>query len=80
MAHLLRPGATLLLDDINFHLRLAPGWESFFSDRSDRELDTEQVRMVWDLLVRTHPDFTDFRLTQDGRLGWARKRKRRFWG
>ncbi len=79
VAKLLKPGGTLVLDDVNFHLRQVPNWADFFANRSDRELDTEQIRMVWDLLVRQHRDFEAFRLTQEGRVGWARKKKRRFW-
>jgi hypothetical protein len=30
--------------------------------------------MVFDLLVRQHPDFTDFKITHNGRIGWARKK------
>ena len=80
VAKLLKPGGALVVDDVNFHLRQIPNWRDSFGNRSDRELDTEQIRMVWELLVRQHPDFEDFRLRQDGRLGWARRRKQRFWG
>jgi hypothetical protein len=48
----------------------------------ERQRKTPQVRKVFELLVRTHPDHTDFR--DEGGWGWARKRcgaaLPRWWG
>jgi predicted O-methyltransferase YrrM len=71
---LLRPGAWMMVDDLNFKLRgCHPGWEATYSDRSEEELDTAQVGMVFDLLVKTHPDLEHFMLSNGGHIGWARK-------
>jgi len=74
IAKLLKPGGWIILDDINFNLRMIPNWQDCFSSYTDRELDTYQIKMVYDLLVRQHPDFTDFKITHNGRIGWARKK------
>jgi predicted O-methyltransferase YrrM len=72
MTRLLRPGAWIMLDDLNFKLRgCHPGWDA--GNRSDEELDTPQVGLVFDLLVKTHPDLERFMLSNDGHIGWARK-------
>lgn len=59
---LLRPGGTILFDD----LRWRPGEEA---DPEDREVDG--VAEVWDLLVATHPRYGE--LVTDGDWGWATK-------
>lgn len=73
-AQLLKPGGWLVLDDLNYRFRDQPQWETTHPHLTNRELDTYQMTLVYDLFVRTHPDFTDFRVTHDGRLGWARKK------
>jgi predicted O-methyltransferase YrrM len=74
VAKLLRPGAWLVLDDLDFKLReCQPGWRSVFADRSDRELDAYQLDWVFNLVLRQHPDFGDFTVSDGGRTGWARK-------
>jgi predicted O-methyltransferase YrrM len=74
VAKLLKPGAWIAVDDINFKLRMIPNWQESHGDRSDRELDAFQMKMVFDLVVRQHPDFTNFKITHEGRVGWAQKR------
>jgi len=66
---LLKPGGWIVLDDINFFLRSMSFWRETHGHLSDRELDTCQIGMVYDLVVRQHPDLTNFRLSQNGRLG-----------
>jgi predicted O-methyltransferase YrrM len=74
VAKLLRPGAWMMVDDLNFILRgCHDGWEASYGNRSDEELDTPQVGMAFDLLARTHPDLEHFVLTNSGHIGWARK-------
>jgi predicted O-methyltransferase YrrM len=71
---LLRPGAWMMVDDLNFKLRgCHPGWERAYGHKSAEELDTRQVGMVYELLVRTHPDLEHFMLSNSGHIGWARK-------
>ncbi len=75
VAKLLRPGAWLAMDDLDFRLRgCQPNWENVFKDRSEKELDTYQLDRVFNLVVRQHPDFTDFGLSDSCRTGWARKK------
>lgn len=73
VAKLLKPGAWVVLDDLNFYLRSMSFWRETHGHLSDRELDTCQIGMVWDYLVKQRPDFTDFRITDNGRVGWTRK-------
>jgi len=74
VAKLLRPGAWLILDDLDFKLRgCQPGWETVFAGRSDKELDTCQVGQVFNLVLRQHPGFADFIVTDGGRTGWGRR-------
>lgn len=75
-SHMLKRGGMFVLDDLNFHLRQVPDWHKAFGDRSARELDTAQVKLVWDLLVTKSQAFHRFRITCDGRVGWAQKRTR----
>jgi SAM-dependent methyltransferase len=70
---LLKPGGWLVLDDLNFNLRSMPLWRQTHGHLSDRELDACQIGMVWNLVVRQHPDMEGFRETEGGRIGWARK-------
>jgi predicted O-methyltransferase YrrM len=59
---LLRPGGTILFDD----LRWRPGDDA---DPEDRAVDG--MAEVWDLLVATHPRYGE--LVTDGDWGWATK-------
>jgi hypothetical protein len=71
---LLRPGAWMMVDDLNLRLRgCHDGWEASYGDRSDEELDTPQVGMAFDLLAKAHPDLEHFMLSNSGHIGWARK-------
>jgi len=74
IAKLLNPGAWIALDDINFNLGMIPDWRETHPNYTDREINTMQIGMVYDLIVRQHPDFTDFNITHAGRIGWAKKK------
>ncbi len=74
IAKLLKPGAWIAVDDLDFNLRMIPNWKESHGNHTDRELDDFQMRKVFDLVVRQHPDFTDFKVTHNGRIGWARKK------
>ena len=76
MAKLLKPGGWILLDDVKFFLRSMPNWQDLFANKSNRELDACQVGMIYDLVVRQHPDFCDFFISLGGRFGWPRKKVR----
>jgi predicted O-methyltransferase YrrM len=74
---LLRPGGWLLLDDLDWSYK---AYEQSLgivpSDKmhalSERERVEPHVRSVFELLVKQHPSFTEFR-EHDGAWGWARK-------
>jgi len=75
LAKLLRPGAWLAMDDLDFRLRgCEPNWQTVFASRSQKELDTFQLDRVFNLIVRQHPDYTECALAGAGRTGWARKK------
>ena len=73
---LLRPGAWLLLDDLDWTFG---EWRDDAFDTelvtyrfSEDELRDPHVRAVWDVVVKQHPSFTELREV-DGWWGWARK-------
>ena len=74
LAKLLKPDGWIAIDDINFCLRMIPNWQESHGTHTDRELDTFQMKMVYELVVQQHPDFCGFHLTHEGRIGWARKK------
>jgi predicted O-methyltransferase YrrM len=77
---LLRPGGWLLLDDLDWtYERWLAEWlpDAGTDPRaayplSDAERREPGIRAVFDLIVRQHPSFTEFR-EEDGRRAWARK-------
>jgi len=75
IAKLLKPGGWIAFDDINFCFNMMPNVEQTqYAKYSDKERETFQLKMVYDLVVRPHPDFRDFKITDEGRIGWARKK------
>mgnify|MGYP001295891211 CR=1 FL=1 len=69
---LLKPGGWMVLDDLNFSLR-SLDWRAEYRDRSDRELDSFQIKMIFDLLLSNHKDFGYIGVSADQRMVWARK-------
>jgi predicted O-methyltransferase YrrM len=67
---LLRPGGWLLLDDLDWSHAQHDNPGPF--PMSQAQLTTPNVREVYDLLIRTDPDLTEFR-EEDGSWGWAKK-------
>lgn len=68
---LLRPEAWLLLDDLNWSYAadvIPQDAERFSAD----ELQAPHVRLIFDVLIKQHPSFSEFRV-QDGSWGWAKK-------
>jgi predicted O-methyltransferase YrrM len=68
---LLRPQGWLLLDDLSWSYSAdVPSYdrETF----SPEEADAPHVRKIFDVLLKQHPSFTEFRV-QDGSWGWAKK-------
>ena len=76
VAKLMKPGGWLVMDDLTYNLRImVPNWRDtpMFADYSERAIDTFQMKMVYDLVIKQHPDFADFHVSHAGRMGWARK-------
>lgn len=74
---LLRPGGWLLLDDLAWTFAENPAAEPAASngvgfELSNAERGTPHLRAVFDLVLRQHPSFTEFRIV-DEYWGWARK-------
>jgi len=72
---LLRPGAWLLLDDLRWTYKGGShgGGQTPHDLRLSRaERSEPHMQAVFDLIVRPHPSFTEFRI-ENGNWGWARK-------
>jgi predicted O-methyltransferase YrrM len=71
---LLAPGSWVVFDDLDWTLASSPTLRDtdWVRELPEDQRNTAQVRKVFELLVRTHPDYGDFR-EQDG-WAWARKR------
>ena len=72
---LLEPGGWILFDDLNWCLAGSPTMSALPEVLALPEIQqrTRQVRKVFKLLVRRHPDYERFRDADN--WGWARKRK-----
>jgi predicted O-methyltransferase YrrM len=71
LERLLRPGAWLLLDDLNWSYA-ADNTGHDLTNFSPDEIEAPHVRIILDVLLKQHPSFTEFRV-QDGSWGWAKK-------
>ena len=69
---LLRPEGWLLLDDLEWSYASSPTAASEPFPMSPTERREPHMRAVFDLLVRQHPSFTQFRV-ENGNWGWAQK-------
>jgi len=72
---LLEPGGWILFDDLNWTYATSPSLKNteFVKNMPDEEKETAQVKKIFDLLVRTHPDYGNFRV--DGSWAYAQKIK-----
>ncbi len=72
---LLKPGGWMLFDDLDFdYQRLVKPDEdmpNYLQRMGREERETRQVRKVWELLVKEHPDYGEF--SETGRWAFARK-------
>ncbi len=69
---LLKPEGWLLLDDLEWSYASSPSGASEPFPMSPSERREPHMRAVFDLLVRQHPSFTQFRV-ENGNWGWAQK-------
>jgi predicted O-methyltransferase YrrM len=73
---LMRPGGWLLLDDLTWsygdRTAFGPGQGPADLRLSEREAREPHMRAVYELVVRQHPAFTEFRI-EEGNWGWAHK-------
>jgi predicted O-methyltransferase YrrM len=68
---LLRPDGWVLLDDLNWSYA-ADNTGHDLSTLSEDEINAPHVRLIFDVLIKQHPSFTELRV-QDGSWGWAKK-------
>ena len=70
---LLRPNGWILFDDMDWTYAGSPALRNTerVKHMPEDERSTRQVRMVYDLLVKTHPSYGNFR--DEGEWGFARK-------
>jgi predicted O-methyltransferase YrrM len=70
---LLKPGGWLLFDDLDWTYDTSPSLSQneFVLAMPEEERTTPQVGKIFELLVKQHPGYDEFRT--DGTWGWARK-------
>lgn len=67
---LLNPGGWIILDDLDWTMEhIDKPWAL---RRPEEERITPQVRQVWELLVKPHPNYTNFQ--EQGNWGYAQKK------
>lgn len=73
---LLKPGGWIIFDDLNWSYANSPSLKDteFVKDMPEDERVTPQVRKIYELLVKSHPDFHNFMI--DGNWAYAQKRNR----
>ena len=73
---LLKPGGWIIFDDMNWTFGSSPSLKDthYVQRMSDEEKNTPQIKKVFDLLVRTHPDYHNFNILHDGQWGVAQKK------
>ena len=75
---LMRPGGWILFDDLKFSFSMMEkdvfGQDDWIHAMPHEERETPQVGRIWDLLVKTHPGYDEFRETTGGWWGYAHKR------
>ena len=71
---LLKPGGWIIFDDLDWTYNDSPGLKDsdLVKNMPDEERETPQVRKVYELLVKDHPDFCKFKVEGD----WAYAQKR----
>lgn len=77
VAKLLRPGGWVCFDDLDWTIGRSPSWQGHpeLARLDEDERTTAQVERVFTLLVKQHPDFTNFEIEGEWPWGWAQKRR-----
>ncbi len=70
---LLKPGGWIIFDDIDWSYAISPAWRNseMVKNMPEDEKQTAQVQKVYDLLVKPHPSYCEFKIKGD----WAYARK-----
>lgn len=69
-----KPGTWMLFDDLQWtHESPSVANSAWVKAMSEDERTSAHVSMVYELLVKQHPDYGEFSLTYGGGMGWARK-------
>lgn len=70
---LLKPGGWIIFDDLDWTYSQSPGLKDskFVKDMPKEERETPQVRKVYELLVKNHPDYCNSKVEGD----WAYAQK-----
>jgi predicted O-methyltransferase YrrM len=68
---LLKPGGWIIFDDLNWTFAESMGDCDDVKKMPKEQRETPQVRKIYELLVKPHPDYGDFMITED----WAYARK-----
>lgn len=69
---LLKPGGTIIFDDLNWSYANSRSYKNKKLDISEEERTTPQIKMVFDLLVKTNSNYEDFEIIND----WAIAKKK----
>ncbi len=73
---LLKPGGWIVFDDLDWSYDKSPALRDtdLVRQMPEDERKAEQVKKVYELLVKTHPDYSEFSV--DGAWGFAQKQER----
>lgn len=73
---LLKPGGWIIFDDLNWSYDISPSLRNseFVKNMPKDERETPQVRKIYELLVKSHPDFCNYQV--DGSWAYAQKRSK----
>jgi predicted O-methyltransferase YrrM len=75
VTNLLKPGAWILFDDLDWIIERDESPKMKYVQMIPPGAKRRpMVQMVYDLLVKTHPGYENFKTTFDGTWGWAQRR------
>ena len=73
---LLKPGGMIIFDDYNWSFGSSPSMQESpkVLAMSDEEREVPHIKKVFEVLVKTHPDYHNFRISEDGLWAIAEKK------